>query len=114
MFLKHCFTSYCSVFQYPILKAACIDKDESWTAEILNMHSQETNIFIKVNIMPVNIFFFGFIGLISYILTSPRNFKIGTVVGKYLFYLRVLRGRMRKQSGWTSKSSKMDIYFESI
>ena len=37
------------------LKAACEDEDKSWTAEILPMHSQEADLFIKVIKMHANI-----------------------------------------------------------
>ena len=67
---------YFSVFQYPILKAACVDKGRSWTHEIFGMHSQDTDLYMKVIIMRANInFFLDLMACFHYILNPLVAYK---------------------------------------
>ena len=64
--------SYFSVFQYPILKAACVKK-KSWTAAILRMHRQKADVFMKVIIMRANIKLLGLLVCIHNTLNPSRT-----------------------------------------
>ena len=44
LLMKNCFISYHSVLQHPILKVAYVKKIMSWTAAILHVFNQETDL----------------------------------------------------------------------
>ena len=77
--MPHCWKSHAlaqfyhfCVFQYPILKAACVNK-KSWTVAILHMHRQKADLFMKEIIMRANIKLLGLLVCFHYILNPPRT-----------------------------------------
>ena len=85
-FEKHCFISYHSVLQHPILTLACVNLIRSWTFAILHSFSQETDLLIKVIMKCVNIKLWDILGCFHYIWNAPRMIPLETdVLRKHRF-----------------------------